>query len=77
MQDPDKRLNAVPMYVVVVPMDQGMHGMTMKPRQTKPRITDPNQMLMDLEWLTPVTSKLMESHDLLGGNNGHYCYVYI
>ncbi|KAK0738706.1 hypothetical protein B0T18DRAFT_441336 [Schizothecium vesticola] len=58
MQDPDKRLNAVPMYGLV-------------------RVTDPNQMMVDLKWLTPVTSSLMESHEPLGGNKGHYCYVYI
>lgn len=79
MQDPDKRLNAVPMYGVVVPMDHGAHGMgrKLKARQGKPRVTDPNQMMIDLEWLTPVTSSLMESHEPLGGNKGHYCYVYI
>jgi len=76
MQDPEKRLNAVPMYGVVVPMDHGSHGgkIKVKPRQ---RITDPNKMLIDMEWLSPVTLPLIEAHEQLGGNKGQYCYVYI
>jgi tyrosinase len=75
MQDPDTRLNAVPMYGTVVPMPDhgGDHGMKGK----RQRVTDPNKMLIDLEWLSPITTPLIEAHDQLGSNKGYYCYIYI
>ncbi|KAK0617754.1 hypothetical protein B0T14DRAFT_605751 [Immersiella caudata] len=74
MQDPEERLNAVPMYGKVIPMDHGSHGMKEK-RQA--RETDPNKMVVDLKWLSPLVSPLMQAHDQLGSNGGAYCYIYI
>jgi tyrosinase len=75
MQDPEERLNAVPMYGKVIPMDHGAHGGKVKYKRQ--RETDPNKMLLDLEWLSPVRAPLMEAHDQLGSNGGTYCYIYI
>jgi tyrosinase len=61
MQDPDTRLNAVP-----------MGGMPMNHR----RATNPMDMVVDMEWLGPPI-KLVETHDSLGGNKGAFCYVYV
>jgi len=72
MQDIDSRLNAVPMVGVVHP-----HEMDTREKRQEGRITDPLKMVVDLEWLSPVTTKLMEAHDQLGANGGLYCYVYI
>jgi len=55
MQDPENRLNAVPMYGQVIPMDHGGH---------------PIKMVVDLEWLSPLKSPLMEAHDQLGSYGG-------
>lgn len=70
MQDPDNRLNAVPM---VGNVNHGGHGGGHRKRQ---RVTDPLKMVIDLEWLAPPIP-LMEAHDHLGGNGGQYCYIYI
>ncbi|KAK3349056.1 hypothetical protein B0T25DRAFT_233859 [Lasiosphaeria hispida] len=67
MQDPEARLNAVPMVGNIVDHNHGK----------RQRITDPLKMVIDLEWLSPVKAKLMEAHDQLGSNGGKYCYVYI
>ncbi|KAK4447184.1 tyrosinase [Podospora aff. communis PSN243] len=75
MQDPEERLNAVPMYGKVIPMDHGAHGAKVKHKRQ--RETDPNKMVMDMQWLSPLKSPLMEAHDQLGSNGGAYCYIYI
>lgn len=81
MQDPENRLNAVPMHGVV--MDHGSGHMGAEPvagatdKHKRQRVTDPTKMIVDLEWLSPIKTKLMEAHDQLGGNEGRYCYVYI
>ena len=64
MQDPDKRLYAVP-YA------NGTMTMPMNRRDTNPLDT-----LSDMEWLGPPI-KLSETHDQLGGNGGAFCYVYV
>ncbi|OAA60507.1 putative domain, di-copper centre [Niveomyces insectorum RCEF 264] len=64
MQDPDKRLDALP-YA------NGTMTMPMK-RQA----TNPLDSMVDLEWLGPPIP-LRETHDQLGGNGGAFCYVYV
>ncbi|KXX80403.1 Tyrosinase [Madurella mycetomatis] len=66
MQDPENRLNAVPM---VGNVNHGGHW-------KRQRITDPLKMEIDLEWLAP-SIPLIEAHNHLGGNGGEYCYIYI
>ncbi len=68
MQDPDARLNAVPMFNG----DMHMPGMGHMHKRDK----DPKDVMVDLEWLAPPI-KLLEAHDQLGGNNGLFCYVYV
>ncbi|POS73933.1 hypothetical protein DHEL01_v207667 [Diaporthe helianthi] len=62
MQDPDKRLNAVP-TVTMPPMPMI-------------RRADPANMTVDMAWLGPEIP-LLETHDQLGGNGGAFCYVYV
>lgn len=66
MQDPEKRLNVVPMVGMPMPM---------KPRQEMDP-EDPMDIIVDLEWLGPPI-KLVETHDQLGGNGGAFCYIYV
>ncbi|GAW20786.1 hypothetical protein ANO14919_102970 [Xylariales sp. No.14919] len=63
MQDPDKRLYAIPFVNT---------NMTMPMK----RAVDPHNVTVDMEWLGPPI-KLFESHDQLGGNNGAFCYIYV
>jgi len=76
MQDIDERLNAVPMYGKAVPMEHAGHEMGRTKWQGQ-RVTDPRQMIVDLEWLSLAKVPLMEAHDQLGSNGGLYCYIYI
>jgi len=84
MQDPENRLNAVPMHGVVMDHGGGHMGARgeavtgpLSNKEKRQRITDPTKMIVDLEWLSPIKTKLMDAHDQLGGNEGRYCYVYI
>ncbi len=63
MQDPENRLNAIP---------SGSMPMETKNR----RAADPEDTIVDLEWLGPPI-KLLETHEQLGGNGGAFCYVYV
>ncbi len=69
MQDPDKRLNAVPTgRGASMPDMPGMGGSSSGP--------DPAKAVIDLEWLAgPIP--LLEAHDQLGGNGGAFCYIYV
>ncbi len=69
MQDPDKRLNAVPTgRGASMPDMPGMGGGSSGP--------DPSKAVIDLEWLAgPIP--LLEAHDQLGGNGGAFCYIYV
>ncbi|KAI2614782.1 Di-copper centre-containing protein [Hypoxylon fragiforme] len=66
MQDPGMRLNAIPF----------VNGSMTMPGHGKRQSKDPNDVIVDLEWLGPPV-KLMETHDQLGGNGGLFCYVYV
>ncbi|KAK3312280.1 hypothetical protein B0H66DRAFT_632904 [Apodospora peruviana] len=68
MQDPDARLNAVPLIMADMP------GMNHGKRQKKP--VDLDKEMMDIDWIAPPI-KLLEAHDNLGGNGGAFCYVYV
>jgi tyrosinase len=63
MQNPDKRLLAVPNF------DDPMGPMLR-------RAVDPTNATIDLEWLAPPIP-LLEAHDSLGGNKGAFCYIYV
>ncbi|KAI1637324.1 Di-copper centre-containing protein [Biscogniauxia mediterranea] len=65
MQDPEKRLYAIPFVNGTMPMD-------MKYR----RAPDPKDTIVDMEWLGPAIN-LLETHDQLGGNGGAFCYIYV
>ncbi|KAK3319573.1 hypothetical protein B0T19DRAFT_445378 [Cercophora scortea] len=73
MQDPAKRLNAVPAFGEM----PGHGGMRKRGGRHGGRAdTDPMTAVIDLEWLAP-SIPLMEAHDQLGGNKGAFCYVYV
>ncbi|KAK1751070.1 tyrosinase [Echria macrotheca] len=85
LQDIDNRLYSVPLYGTVVPMNMdhggdmgGMGGMsTGEQVEKRQRVTDPNKMVIDLEWLSDIKVPLLEAHDQLGGNRGQFCYIYV
>ncbi|KAH9885553.1 Di-copper centre-containing protein [Xylariomycetidae sp. FL2044] len=71
MQDPEKRLNALPSGMPPMDMKKSKKGR----RQTEDEDPIANEVV-DLEWLgEPIP--LVETHDQLGGNGGAFCYVYV
>ncbi|KAH8765458.1 hypothetical protein F5883DRAFT_630101 [Diaporthe sp. PMI_573] len=62
MQDPDKRLNAIPTGTM--------------PPMRRTRRADPTNRTVDMAWLGPEIP-LLETHDQLGGNGGAFCYIYV
>lgn len=71
MQDPEKRVYAVPYYYGTG--EAAGHGGHWG-RQD--RVTDPGKMVIDLKWLAPAIP-LLEAHDQMGGLGGAFCYVYV
>jgi tyrosinase len=66
MQDPAKRLNAIP-TATMPPMHRYRH---------RARQADPTNKTVDMAWLGPEIP-LLETHDQLGGNGGAFCYIYV
>lgn len=64
MQDPDKRINAIPGAGAM-----GMPGMGGMRRSVQDRI-------VDLGWIAPLVP-LAKLNDNLGGNDGKFCYYYV
>lgn len=79
MQDVENRLYALPNASMPMPMPNGSMPMPM-PNGSMPmlrrRAPDPQDVIVDMEWLGPPI-KLFETHDQLGGNDGKFCYIYV
>jgi tyrosinase len=71
MQDPENRIDAVPSVKSPQSSTPGLGH-----NHNHRRAQDPNDAIIDLEWLAPPI-KLMEANDQLGGNGGAFCYVYV
>jgi tyrosinase len=70
MQDPEKRVNAVP-GEAAMPMPP--HGGHMKKRAAAVNTSD---LVVDLGWTAPPV-KLMDLNEQLGGLGGELCYIYV
>ncbi|KAK4186702.1 hypothetical protein QBC35DRAFT_553521 [Podospora australis] len=73
MQDPDRRINAVPDFSGG---GHTGHGRRLLLTKRQRGTMDPTKAVIDLEWLAP-SIPLMEAHESLGGNKGAFCYIYI
>lgn len=67
MQDPENRVDLVP----------GMGAMGMNhPMAKRQQQQNPEDIIVDLGWTAPPIS-LAKLNDLLGGNDGKFCYIYV
>lgn len=68
MQDPENRVDLVP--------GMGAMGMNHPMRREPQAQEDPEDIIVDLGWTAPPIS-LAKLNDMLGGNDGKFCYVYV